>query len=35
MYSVITNDGREWSFYSVERAEAFAAKNIGSIRSWK
>jgi len=35
MYSVITSDGREWRFYAVERAEAFAAKNTGSIRSWK
>lgn len=34
MYSVITVDGREWSFYCIHRAAAFANKNPNSIRSW-
>lgn len=34
-YSVIDASGREWTFYSIERAETFAAKNLNSIRSWR
>lgn len=34
-YSVITVDGREWMFFSLERAESFATKHAGSIWSWR